>query len=292
MCNITEIEVRCEALENENQDKDWIISSASETLNVTDDRLRPNVAITVSDLSEFTNYTCYAVVINTGGESNPSEPVKLQTKEGLTSEPLNLNVSNVTSSGFLVTWEEPWKVPGILQDYSIVIEAGSALHFIPEECQIADSDEAFVNDTTPAGVMEYSVDSALAHYGYTIRVSASTGAGRGQESSIDVNTTAGGMRCELFVKHFETRDFVPLKIEVEVNIVNICVTAYRPLHFVFVKVLKNFLTNFRYSDPEFCMHITAIWVQYSPLLSGKSFGESFYVTFLVWIWQIVRKEIQ
>lgn len=194
MCNVTGIEVRCEALESENQDKDWIMRNASEALNITDDHSRPNVAVRIADLSEFTNYTCDAIIINTGGESDRSEPIKFQTAEGLASEPLNLNGSNVTPSGFLVTWEEPWKVPGILQDYSIIVEIQNALHFIPEECQIGDLYEAFINDTTAADTMEYSINSALPHYRYTIKVSASTAVGRGQESSIVVDTLSGGMK--------------------------------------------------------------------------------------------------
>lgn len=82
MCEITEFYVECEALSSENEDKEWIIPNSDVRLNVSDSSARPTITTNITDLSEFTNYTCYGVVINTGGESNQSEPVRFQTGEG------------------------------------------------------------------------------------------------------------------------------------------------------------------------------------------------------------------
>lgn len=81
MCTITELKVECEALRDENQEKDWIIWNVEASVNITDSTSRPNIATNITELSEFTNYTCYGTIVNDGGDSNRSDPVKFQTGE-------------------------------------------------------------------------------------------------------------------------------------------------------------------------------------------------------------------
>lgn len=81
MCEISEFFLECEALSSENEDKDWIIKTANVRVDVTDSFLRPPISTNITGLSEFSNYTCYGVVVNSGGASNKSDPVKFQTIE-------------------------------------------------------------------------------------------------------------------------------------------------------------------------------------------------------------------
>lgn len=82
MCEIYQVRVECTALYEENQEFDWIVYYVEATENITDTTIRPPVAVNVTELSEYTNYTCYGFVVNTAGDSNHSEPVKFQTSEG------------------------------------------------------------------------------------------------------------------------------------------------------------------------------------------------------------------
>lgn len=77
MCNIDKISVTCTSSDTEK----WVVAHQEVAVNVGDSNSRPNVATNVTDLSEFTNYSCVAVVTNSGGDSEESEPYLFQTLE-------------------------------------------------------------------------------------------------------------------------------------------------------------------------------------------------------------------
>lgn len=82
------------------------------------------------------------------------------------------------------------KVPGTLQYYTITVQALEALHFVTEECEIdmTESHIQFEPDVT-----EYLYESAAPNYNYVVKISASTGAGSGPETSVYVTTLSAGM---------------------------------------------------------------------------------------------------
>lgn len=77
MCTINSIKVECVSPDT----SDWVVLLQTLTVEINDSSTRPNIATRVTDLSEFTNYSCVAVVNNSGGDSEKSEPYLLQTLE-------------------------------------------------------------------------------------------------------------------------------------------------------------------------------------------------------------------
>lgn len=114
------------------------------------------------------------------------------------SEPTNVVITNLTSTDFIVNWEEPLKVPGILQGYGISVIPTAALHYIPEDCE---TDLYPYYESTEAGTTDFYVDSLLPHYNYSVSVNASTRVGTGQQNTIAVYTLNGGKYEHLKVAH-------------------------------------------------------------------------------------------
>lgn len=77
MCTLNTITVACVSSDT----PEWIIPSQTVTFNITNSNSRPNIATNITELSEFTNYTCSAVINNSGGDSEESEPYVFQTGE-------------------------------------------------------------------------------------------------------------------------------------------------------------------------------------------------------------------
>lgn len=76
LCTITDIIVNCTAEGNEPYD--WIVEDALEEDEYTDIVAR-TATVVVEDISEFTNYTCYAYVENAAGRSEASEAINFTT---------------------------------------------------------------------------------------------------------------------------------------------------------------------------------------------------------------------
>lgn len=117
------------------------------------------------------------VFSNTLQLSVPSVPLYIQTK-------------TITSNGFSISWQEPWKIPGILQNYTITVQAVEPLHYVQEECQI-DTTELYF--TVDPDVADYLYDSATPNYHYVVKINASTNAGSGVQSSVEVTTLSASM---------------------------------------------------------------------------------------------------
>lgn len=91
-----------------------------------------------------------------------------------------------TSKSFTFSWSEPYKIPGILQDYGIVIERVNAEHFIPDDCSVAGESYFAVNVETD--VNEFVYERGLPSFKYRVNVNASTRVGNGDAVGIDVVT--------------------------------------------------------------------------------------------------------
>lgn len=203
MCTISGITVRCDSSDS----AEWVVSLKYLEDNITDSTTRPNVATNVTGLSEFTNYSCVAIITNSGGDSEESDPFSFQTLEEGTSKnnfllyrtnivdlvpsaPRNLAEDSISARNFTVSWLEPYKVPGILQNYGIVIERGSAQHFIPEDCDVGGETQFATNVETYVNELEYG--EALPNFLYTVKVNASTRVGEGPSASTDIITLSAG----------------------------------------------------------------------------------------------------
>lgn len=77
MCTINAIKVECISSDT----PPWVVSLQTLTVNISDSTTRPNIPTNITELSEFTNYSCIAVVINSGGDSEESQPYIFQTLE-------------------------------------------------------------------------------------------------------------------------------------------------------------------------------------------------------------------
>lgn len=77
MCTINKITVQCVSEDA----AAWVVLRQDLEVNITDSSNRPNIATNVTELSEFTNYSCVAVLTNSGGDSEESNPFFLQTLE-------------------------------------------------------------------------------------------------------------------------------------------------------------------------------------------------------------------
>lgn len=99
----------------------------------------------------------------------------------------------------MISWEEPLKVPGILQYYTITIQALESLHYVQEECQIP-INEIYIQ--TEPNNTEYMYESAAPNYFYTIKINASTRVGSGSQTSDNVTTlfaSMGTISCNVYV---------------------------------------------------------------------------------------------
>lgn len=95
-----------------------------------------------------------------------------------------------TAEGFHFSWAKPYKIPGILQQYGIIIERGKVQHFIPEDCSIGGETEFAT--TVEIDVNEYEFADALPNFLYTVYVNASTRVGDGPSASTNVITLYDG----------------------------------------------------------------------------------------------------
>lgn len=77
MCTIVNIKVSCTSSDTE----PWVITNADLTVDVQDSSSRPNLRTNITELSEFTNYTCTAIVTNIAGPSEESIEYSLRTAE-------------------------------------------------------------------------------------------------------------------------------------------------------------------------------------------------------------------
>lgn len=107
------------------------------------------------------------------------------------SEPLSLTEGDKTAQSFAFTWREPFKIPGILQDYGIVIERTNAVHFIPDDCSVGGESDFAVN--VEADVNEFVYEGGLPSFRYRVNVNASTRVGNGDAAEIYVVTLNDGM---------------------------------------------------------------------------------------------------
>lgn len=77
MCTLNTITVTCTSSDTAT----WVIHMQNVMVNINDSSTRPNIATNVTNLSEFTNYSCSAIINNSGGDSEESAPYFLQTGE-------------------------------------------------------------------------------------------------------------------------------------------------------------------------------------------------------------------
>lgn len=101
-------------------------------------------------------------------------------------EPLSLNEGAKTSKSFNFSWEEPYKVPGILQDYGIIIERGNEQHFIPDDCSV--DGDSYTSENVEADINQFEYSAGLPSFTYRVYVNASTRVGSGPSAYIDVVT--------------------------------------------------------------------------------------------------------
>lgn len=99
-----------------------------------------------------------------------------------------VNVSNNSAGQFTVVWEEPKKIPGILQNYNLIIQPKEPMHYIPVECVI---DDSVFYDSVEATTNEYQFMSHLPNWSYDVQVTASTRAGSGPSTTASVTTVPG-----------------------------------------------------------------------------------------------------
>ncbi|XP_032668444.1 phosphatidylinositol phosphatase PTPRQ isoform X2 [Odontomachus brunneus] len=133
---------------------------------------------TVSDLSPFTEYICKSYIFNTAGPSDFSNGIVARTMEDVPSSPL-LRVTKITESQFSLTWSEPEYLPGIVENYEIML-SWTPLFPIPAWCasETPKNDEIVkLNDT-----LSYDYDKVKAYRQYNITMRAKTCAGWGNVS--------------------------------------------------------------------------------------------------------------
>lgn len=102
------------------------------------------------------------------------------------SAPQNLQITE-DADGILISWDEPYKIPGIQGDYRVQVFGEESLHHIPEGCDVTVS-----NITYDTEELRYMFTGALANYVYSVTVTASTSVGFGEGVTGRIITNSGG----------------------------------------------------------------------------------------------------
>ncbi|XP_026828201.1 tyrosine-protein phosphatase 10D isoform X1 [Ooceraea biroi] len=124
----------------------------------------------VTDLSPFTTYVCSAFTINNGEHSDPSELIQATTLQDVPSEPIVLPVKHSGDSWFLLTWESPRRLPGILAEFEISLE-WEPLYPVPRWCA---EEEPLKPIRVNGNMYDYNYTTARAFANYTVRMKAKT----------------------------------------------------------------------------------------------------------------------
>nr|XP_022912778.1 tyrosine-protein phosphatase 10D-like isoform X1 [Onthophagus taurus] len=178
-CKISSINATC-IFSGDNYEP-WMVKESSSSIEYTDSTTRPIQDIVVDELSPYTNYSCDIFVVNSAGASEPAN-LGVETNEDVPSKPENLNTKS-DENKIYITWDKPSKIPGILQDYKLAIKYEETKHFIPNYCEINKEDVvSLVNENN------YLFESFVPNSIYSLTIQAQTGAGFGEEASIDFET--------------------------------------------------------------------------------------------------------
>lgn len=183
-CIPVNITVDCVALWEENvEGRDWVKNSTARG-NVNSN----TTEIDVENLSEFTNYTCNAILSGLEGTTSPPKEIKFQTKMAVSGPPLNLTIVDKGSNNFTVQWEKPEKNPGEFIKYIIHVVNYGPDYSLPSNCSPHLSNSS--NETTAE---EYVFLEAFPNYNYQVIVFVENSAGNGSEATINVTTLTAGM---------------------------------------------------------------------------------------------------
>jgi protein-tyrosine phosphatase len=183
-CPLSWIAVTCNAPDYNNSNAPWIITDPpSVALNISSPTASFRFPMTIEDLSPFTNYTCFALVTNSAGNSSTTR-FEFTTDQDVPSEPQSLQIINVGSNNFTIQWSEPVKIPGIMVNYQLFVNNSGPMHTPGAECLNTTS----YNFTVDAQDTSYFFDKALPYYKYTVSLYAVDEAGEGNSTSNETIT--------------------------------------------------------------------------------------------------------
>ncbi|XP_076665204.1 phosphatidylinositol phosphatase PTPRQ-like isoform X2 [Andrena cerasifolii] len=176
-CNVVSLKATCNYIATNGHGYETVNGETEVLINshIQDEFLI--VHSTVSSVSPYTAYLCWAYVTNEAGNSKLSDYVNITTLEDVPSAPA-FNVANITQSQFALVWETPKYLAGNLHEFEIALE-WQALFPVPEWCSKKQS-KSTIHLSGNAFTFEYL--EAQAYTNYKAKIRAKTAAGWGSYS--------------------------------------------------------------------------------------------------------------
>ncbi|XP_062620048.1 phosphatidylinositol phosphatase PTPRQ-like, partial [Saccostrea cucullata] len=144
------------------------------------------------------NFTVRTIndVVETQKVSDPSEVINCSTKHGVSTPPTKLNISEIGSRGFKISFEKPINVSGQLAGYRIIIMEGSACVqeiFLEGNCpqckDIVDcANPQLIQKSEITQPMVHQVTDLKPYTHYIVKVAAVNGNGEGRFNNATAKT--------------------------------------------------------------------------------------------------------
>ncbi|KAF5281937.1 hypothetical protein FQA39_LY00461 [Lamprigera yunnana] len=219
MCEIEETLLTCHDLPNVVTATDFTPTNITSTITIDDNESRDPIRIDLSNLTAFTNYTCWTTVKTKNDLWSPhSEIVMFQTKQDGTlvlCVVINTNVlltvpgppllrnSSSTNTSLSISWDAPLHVPGVITKYNITIVQTRPMYYIPEDC--GPSEKQLYGDEVDSNTTEYIANNVLPGHEYEVYVKART-IDYGPPSDTKYFQTNGGIPQEPRATGFNVRN--------------------------------------------------------------------------------------
>ncbi|CAO1305853.1 unnamed protein product [Diamesa serratosioi] len=139
--------------------------------------LKTKVSVKFDNLIPLTSYSCFAVVFNAAGKSDPSPVVDFITNESVPNTPINLEVQQ-DKNFVTLKWKMPKIITGYARNFQVNITHLKTLYDVPEECHLTDKHlTVIVNET------QFSTITLSPYSEYEFNVYAENGVGKSDVSS-------------------------------------------------------------------------------------------------------------
>lgn len=172
-CSFNKVKIYCEA----NEKLEWTIWNTTNIFDLKD-------LMTIGNLSEFTNYSCKAYVLNSEDlEGKEYDKFEFTTLQEVPSKPRDFELEDVHSYNFTLTWKEPEKMPSIPTGYDLFLE-NFPNYFIPDECERSANKS---NETIEYKIQSKTIPSNPYH-SYTAKIRALSSIGPGDYSEQKFST--------------------------------------------------------------------------------------------------------
>ncbi|KAF5308898.1 hypothetical protein FQR65_LT00598 [Abscondita terminalis] len=198
LCETTNFEVICKLHD---------VSSSSIQQSATFSHDKNFTQLKFENLSEFTNYTCESFIKNVTGER-----FTFQTKEG--SSPVIRTVTSMTNTSFIIEWDPPARIPGLLRTYNVTVTEKQPLYFVPDYCNRTALKAR--GGEVDGSLLQYVVTDLLPCYEYEVFVTGKT-IDFGTKSDSKLIQTNGGIPEDPKDVNFTTVENPDQKIQLDVN---------------------------------------------------------------------------